>query len=190
MTSTNGPSQLPVMLKQHGSDILVEWVQQQIKNTQRRGLIKEAELQEQSREFLAAFTEALQQGTDINAPAWSAVREVLGSVSRSRARQGFTPSETAMFIFSLKLPLFSMLRRELGNDGTSLADELWNTTTLLDELGVDYDYIDLETDVAAADKARAISGRTNIPVIVFPDDTHFVEPGNDELREKVAALGA
>ena len=113
MTSTNGPSQLPVMRKQHGSDILVEWVQQQIKNTQRRGLIKEAELQEQSREFLAAFTEALQQGTDINAPAWSAVREVLGSVSRSRARQGFTPSETAMFIFSLKLPLFSMLRREL-----------------------------------------------------------------------------
>ena len=41
-----------------------------------------------------------------------------------------------MFIFSLKLPLFSMLRRELGNDGTSLADELWNTTTLLDELGL------------------------------------------------------
>ncbi len=61
---------------------------------------------------------------------------------------------------------------------------------LLDELGVDYDYIDLEADVAAADKARAISGRTNIPVIVFPDDTHFVEPSNDELREKVAALQA
>lgn len=59
---------------------------------------------------------------------------------------------------------------------------------LLDELGVDYDYIDLETDVAAADKARAISGRTNIPVIAFPDGTHVVEPSNDELREKVAAL--
>ena len=61
---------------------------------------------------------------------------------------------------------------------------------LLDELGVDYEYIDLEADVAAADKARAISGRTNIPVIVFPDDTHFVEPSNDELREKVAALSS
>ena len=63
MTSTNGPSQLPVMLKQHGSDILVEWVQQQIKNTQRRGLIKEAELQEQSREFLAAFTKLYPQAS-------------------------------------------------------------------------------------------------------------------------------
>jgi len=61
---------------------------------------------------------------------------------------------------------------------------------LLDELGVDYEYIDLEADVAAADKARAISGRTNIPVIVFPDQTHFVEPTNDELREKVATLSS
>ena len=61
---------------------------------------------------------------------------------------------------------------------------------LLDELGVDYDYIDLEADVSAAETARAISGRANIPVIVFPDDTHFVEPSNAELREKVAALQA
>ncbi len=61
---------------------------------------------------------------------------------------------------------------------------------LLDELGVDYDYVDLEADVAAADVARGISGRTNIPVIVFPDDTHVVEPSNAELREKIDALSA
>lgn len=61
---------------------------------------------------------------------------------------------------------------------------------LLDELGVDYDYVDLEADVAAADVARGISGRTNIPVIAFPDGTHVVEPSNDELRDKLAALGA
>jgi glutaredoxin-like protein len=61
---------------------------------------------------------------------------------------------------------------------------------LLDELGVDYEYVDLEADVAAADVARGISGRTNIPVIAFPDGTHVVEPSNDELRDKLAALGA
>jgi glutaredoxin len=61
---------------------------------------------------------------------------------------------------------------------------------LLDELGVDYDYVDLEADVAAADVARGISGRTNIPVIAFPDGTHVVEPRNDALRDKLAALGA
>lgn len=61
---------------------------------------------------------------------------------------------------------------------------------LLDELGADYDYVDLETDASAADKARAISGRTNIPVIVFPDDSHVVEPSDAELREKILALQA
>ncbi len=59
---------------------------------------------------------------------------------------------------------------------------------VLDGLGVDYKYIDLEVEVAAADVAREISGRTNIPVIVFPDGTHFVEPGDSELREKMLEL--
>jgi rsbT co-antagonist protein RsbR len=138
MTQTNGSSQLPIILKKYSTELLTEWVQQQLRITQRRGMIKEAELHEQSREFLAAFIEALQQtdGTDITAPAWSTVRDILGSVSRSRARQGFTPSETATFIFSLKLPLFSRFRSEFGDNGTALADELWRTTLLLDELGL------------------------------------------------------
>ena len=42
---------------------------------------------------------------------WSAVRELLGEFSRSRALQGFTPSETATFIFSLKEPLFAYCAR-------------------------------------------------------------------------------
>ena len=56
---------------------------------------------------------------------------------------------------------------------------------LLDGMGVDYDYIDVERIESAADEARAISGRTNIPVVVFPDGTHFTEPSDAELRAKV-----
>jgi mycoredoxin len=59
---------------------------------------------------------------------------------------------------------------------------------LLDSMGVDYTYIDLEVDVAAADVARAISGRTNIPVVAFSDGTHFTEPSDAELRTKVEEL--
>ena len=59
---------------------------------------------------------------------------------------------------------------------------------LLDTMGIDYEYIDLEVNVPAADIARAISGRTNIPVITFPDGTHFVEPTDAELRAKVESL--
>jgi len=61
---------------------------------------------------------------------------------------------------------------------------------LLDEMGVDYDYIDLLADPDAAERAKAISGRTSIPVVAFADGTHFVEPSNDELRNKVEALSA
>jgi mycoredoxin len=58
---------------------------------------------------------------------------------------------------------------------------------LLDGMGVDYEYIDVEAIESAADEARAISGRTNIPVVVFPDGTHFTEPSDAELRAKVEA---
>ncbi len=74
--------------------------------------------------------------------------------------------------------------------GAEWCSDCRRSKKLLDGLGVDYDYVDLEADVSAADKARAISGRTNIPVIVFPDDSHFVEPSDAELREKVLALQA
>ena len=47
--------------------------------------------------------------------------------------------------------------------------------------GVDYDYVDLEAVVDGADRAKAISGRTQIPVVVFPDGTHFTEPTDAEL---------
>jgi mycoredoxin len=61
---------------------------------------------------------------------------------------------------------------------------------LLDGMGVEYEYIDVDAIEHAADEARAISGRTNIPVVVFPDGTHFTEPSDVELRAKVEALSA
>ena len=60
---------------------------------------------------------------------------------------------------------------------------------LLDGLGVAYDYVDLETVADGADRAKAISGRTQIPVIVFADDTHLVEPSDADVRAKLAELG-
>jgi mycoredoxin len=56
---------------------------------------------------------------------------------------------------------------------------------LLDRRGIDYDYIDLEVVDDGADRAKAISGRTQIPVVVFPDGTHFTEPTDAELSEKL-----
>ena len=57
-------------------------------------------------------------------------------VARTRARQGFTPVETAMFIFSLKLPIFARLRQEYANDAASLGAEIWTATEIIDRLGL------------------------------------------------------
>jgi mycoredoxin len=72
--------------------------------------------------------------------------------------------------------------------GAEWCSDCRRSKKLLDELGVDYRYVDLEVEVAAADEARAISGRSSIPLIVFPDGSHFVEPTDVDLREKVEAL--
>jgi rsbT co-antagonist protein RsbR len=69
-------------------------------------------------------------------PQWSDIREFLTELSRSRAAQGFSPSQVATFVFSLKHPLFSRLRKSLSNEADVLADSMWEITLLLDALGL------------------------------------------------------
>jgi rsbT co-antagonist protein RsbR len=118
---------------------LGDWLQSQLAaSTLRSDLMKENELREQSRELLALLQTATQNGSleRIDGTDWTAVREFLARVSRSRAQQGFSSSDTATFVFSLKEPLFARLRADLGNDAQALADELWATGYLLDRLGL------------------------------------------------------
>ncbi len=117
--------------------MLLEWTQELAAVNIRRGLIKEAELREECREFLSLFRIAVGQGnlTNIQAAAWEDMRQMLTSISRSRSQKGFTPSETATFIFSFKQPLFNRLRQEL-QDATELGKEIWLATQLLDRLGL------------------------------------------------------
>jgi len=69
--------------------------------------------------------------------------------------------------------------------GADWCSDCRRSKKLLDGLGVDYDYVDVEAVVDGADRAKAISGRTQIPVIVFPDGTHLVEPTDAELSAKL-----
>ena len=62
------------------------------------------------------------------------------------------------------------------------------TKKQLDELGIEYDYIDLVADPSAADVAEEISGRKNIPVVVYPDASHQVEPSNADVEAKLREL--
>ncbi|MFN6535764.1 MAG: STAS domain-containing protein [Nostoc sp. EkiNYC01] len=130
-------SKIPEILETFEADLLSEWTQELATVNIRRGLIKEAELKEECREFLSLFRLAVRQGnlTNIQTPAWQEMREMLTSISRSRSQQGFTPTETATFVFSFKQPLFNRLRQQL-QDPIKLSDEIWLATSLLDRLGL------------------------------------------------------
>jgi len=134
-------SRIPQILAKYQQELLPEWMAQHREAMGRRAdVVKDDELREQGTRFLGLLNATLQDGgaatIDVNAPAWAEVRNLLTGLSRQRARQGFTPSETATFVFALKRPLFMRLRRELGRDPDSLADEIWFGTMLLDQLGL------------------------------------------------------
>jgi rsbT co-antagonist protein RsbR len=118
--------------------ILEDWLRLQRDSTgQGASLLSEAETRAQSQEFLRSVERALRSGVqDMMAPAWSEVREILNRVSRARAQAGSTPRETAMYVLSLKQALFGALRTEAGADEQRLADDVWQTTTVLDRLGL------------------------------------------------------
>jgi rsbT co-antagonist protein RsbR len=137
--SAAAPTRTPEILRLNEQTLLAEWLQHQLSaKAFRSGRLKETELREQSLEFLSAFTRALQNGKtfDSENSAWSEVCDVLGHLSRSRATQGFTSAETAMFVFSLKQPVFTRLRQELGRDTAALAEETWAISNLIDQLGL------------------------------------------------------
>ena len=132
-------SRIPAILKTHEKDLLAEWIKGQLSaTTLRSDLLKEADLREQSRAFLSLLQQTSQKASleDFSGAGWSGIKDMLGELSRVRAQAGFSPAETAIFVFSLKQPLFTRLRAELKNEPEALADELWRVSVLLDKLGL------------------------------------------------------
>jgi rsbT co-antagonist protein RsbR len=97
------------------------------KSLQRSDLMSKAELEEQSRTVLTALVEGVRVSgpTDLSARGWNGARELLQEISASRARQGFSPTEVATFVLSLKQPLFAAIRREHVKNQDKLFDTVW-----------------------------------------------------------------
>lgn len=131
-------SKLAEVLDKHEQQIAKGWLERQPSNMRRLSGAEQQEVNRQSREFLKAVKTAAQGdgAGDVSSPAWNPVREFLTDFSTARAKCGYTSSETASFIFSMKQPLFEALRQELGHDAETLAHETWRATELLDSLGL------------------------------------------------------
>jgi rsbT co-antagonist protein RsbR len=129
---------LAALVSDNEQQIMPEWLELQKQyGTLQTGRITEAELSSQSSEFLHLLRRGLASGgVDVAGAAYNPAREFLANLSRSRALQGFSPSETATFVFSLKQPLFTTLNRDKSLAQADLAKVTWAATLLLDELGL------------------------------------------------------
>lgn len=128
---------LASLVARHEKEVLSEWIQEMTAATRRGDLIKESEIQTQCSDFLRLLKDALAAGSsDFQSSSWGKVREMLANISATRAQQGFSASETATFVFSVKRPLFNQLRRAYQGDAEALAAETWAVTELLDAMGL------------------------------------------------------
>jgi rsbT co-antagonist protein RsbR len=130
-------SKLAEILKKHQADIQTDWIKEMSATTRRKDLMTDAEVKQQTNDVIEGLAEASKSGnvTDITASAYASVRELLGSISSSRAKQGFSPSETAGFVLSLKQPISNRLRKEV-KEPDALFQEMVVANQLIDNLGL------------------------------------------------------
>jgi rsbT co-antagonist protein RsbR len=128
---------IPEILQKHEGEILEEWISNLKGGRGRTGRLKEGELETQARDVLGALRTATEGGVDndVSSQRYSALHEILGAISRARALQSFTPSETATFVLSLKEPIFNRLGKSIS-DVASLRREVWSLTVLIDQLAL------------------------------------------------------
>jgi rsbT co-antagonist protein RsbR len=132
----NAPQTLNDILQQDDAPLLEAWIEQQVNAAGfRPDRLGRPELTEQARRFLSLLRTAVSSGSDdIYGAAWTGVRQMLEELSSARAHQGFSPRETALFIFSLKGPLIArVLDRARG--GHQL-EAVLAVNRLLDALGL------------------------------------------------------
>jgi len=129
---------LAQLISEQEAAIISDWMEHlSAAGTLQSGRIREPELRTQCANLLQVLRGAFAvDATDTQMPAYVPVRDALAEVSRSRAIQGFSPTETATFVFSLKSPLFNAINRAGTFDAAALAQLMWQVTLVIDGLGL------------------------------------------------------
>jgi rsbT co-antagonist protein RsbR len=138
MMAQNEKEDISVLINKYQASILEDWINN-LKGQLRHGdMLGGEHFRRHSEQFLRTLAEAMSddQTNDIDSRPWDEVRNVLAEISETRAREGFTPKDTAIFIFSLKQSLFARLQAEFAQKPEALAAATWKMSTLLDNLGL------------------------------------------------------
>ncbi len=127
------------LIREHQSTLIAQWrdnLNAAGQNDDSR--IGARDLDIQVNEFWQLLLPALSaaDAANLHGGEWQGIRHFLEDLLRDRAIKGFSSSETATFIFSLKRPLFQLLQQHHSGDPQSLGEQLWSISELLDVLGL------------------------------------------------------
>ncbi|GAB4016173.1 STAS domain-containing protein [Spirosoma koreense] len=132
-------SSIAQVLRKNKAKLLDSWIQKQLQSENlREDLMTNDELRVQSAELVELLTRSITEDniSQVESVDFDEVYELLGSISMSRARQGYTPRETGIYIFSLKEAIFELFQQEMEADPTQLFQASLQINRLLDSFGV------------------------------------------------------
>lgn len=127
------------LLQKQKKKILEIWMHNQLSDDSLRDdLMTNDELLRQSEELLDALARAVKSGNteNIYSTEFDQITEILSDVSITRARQGFSPRETGMYVLSLKQAIQTVMEKEYSDQPEVLYKEISTINNLLDQLSI------------------------------------------------------
>jgi len=127
------------LLAARRDEILNLWIKERLESDEfREELISKKELRQQSQQLVDALARSIQasNGADFDDAEFDELRAFLNQISHQRAIKGYTPTENATYILSLRNVVTPLLAEELGGDTDALVREMDYFTRLLDKMGL------------------------------------------------------
>ena len=131
------PEDIAKLLSKKKKQVFENWLNCQLSdNALKEDLIGNTESRTQSQELLDALIPILATDVEKLSMDDNPVADILETITLSRARNGYSPRETGMYVFSLKEALLKTLNDEIKNDPKQLYDGSLTISKHLDNLAI------------------------------------------------------
>jgi rsbT co-antagonist protein RsbR len=138
-TKTQISARVVELLSTRRDEILNIWIKERLESEDFRDeLISKHELRHQSQQIVEMLARALLESdrADFDDASFNELRVFLNEISRQRAVKGYTPSENATYILSLRNVVLPILAEDFEGDIVTLVREMDHFTRLLDRMGL------------------------------------------------------
>lgn len=127
------------LLRQNRKTLSENWIKVLMQHDSlREDITINEDIRIQVDELIAALLNAIKDGnfSNIEAPEYDEVMDIITGLSLSRAKQGYSPRETGMFVMSLKTAITNFFLQEKPDDVSVLLQEVMEINQLIDNLSI------------------------------------------------------